>query len=432
MLLLCAGLVLTLTVPALAAPQFKYNGYYRVRSYYMNNLNLADDSDDENVTAYFDHRFRFQPTLILNDHLSLRARFEAVKNNKWGTQASALNYKAPDRTVNTTETSSVDLARMWMVIKTNYGTFNIGRMITGAYGLPALGYGRGHMTSDFNLGYSFDNMTEQGTVKYTYKQGPLALQLQYIKFAENDYATTASDEDLDTYSAMVTYKWASGSANMAVIYDRDRSDPSLDVDKWHFRPAAIVSFGPITIHAELEYLAGNADPAGGGDSDDIGGLGWNFDVVYSYGPGWVRAAVLWFEAPDADDPTDLSQGQVMRSGWWYPVLIANQVKTSAGLSLPKNNFTYFQLVAEHTLNEMIRLSGSIHYININDPDVYGSDLDSDFGWEFQAGVVLTFWKNLSVVSELAYFTPGGFLEGSNGSQDVGSAYAWVNMVKIDY
>ena len=356
--ILVAILVAAFTAPALAAyPEFKYNGMYRVRIWYLNNQSLADDSDDEDKAAYWTHRFRFQPILNINEHLTIRGRFEAVKSNVWGTQGSSLNYAAPnrDKTTAVNNISAVDLARFWMIIKTGFGTFEIGRMITGTYGLAAMGYNVGFLIGDFTTGYVFNNMAERHGVYYTYKSGPLSLEFAFIKFEENDYNIAAYDQDQDQYSVLGTYKFAAGSFNVAVIYNRDRTDPTVDIDKWFVQPAAIVTFGPVTIHAEMQWLTGTQDPAGSGDSEDLGGLGLYFDVVYSYGPGWVRAGVMWVQAPDADDPTDLSKGQVTRGNWWLYTFM---------MPTPQNNYTQFSVAMEHEVNAMIKVGAAVHYLSL--------------------------------------------------------------------
>jgi hypothetical protein len=313
-------LALAFTVPAAAETKVDFSGSYRVRAWYVTNLNMVAEGDWDaskaepensvhaNKSSWFDHRLRIATKFMPSEALTLNMDLN-LDGNAWGTQQWTTSYRrsanlggAGGTTANVVsgnpylggndqdDGAYFEVRHYYMTIMSNFGKFDLGRMPGGNAGLAALGYSG----SDFWPAEVFDSVNPRDRIKYTFKQGDFALMAVYEKKLERDQAlgntagrTNKYDADWDEFSVTPIYKWGTGGATMTILYVRNNSNirdfratgaaPAtwsgvanamafwwhttnvewVDVDLFAFNPAVVQNFGPFGIHAELMYQTGS-------------------------------------------------------------------------------------------------------------------------------------------------------------------------------
>ena len=144
--------------PGKANVDLDLSGYYRVRYYNFFNMGFFFDTHS-NWTSYVDQRMKLDPTLTVNDSISLHMQLDLLRNVMWGDnlqyQIPALSvvrdekdqnvlqdvrfstFKLPrgnvfsmnmsNTTIDGVEVPAVDLTRLWADILLPFGRFKFGR-----------------------------------------------------------------------------------------------------------------------------------------------------------------------------------------------------------------------------------------------------------------------------------------------------------------
>jgi hypothetical protein len=488
MLVLALGvlLVAAFCVPTVVKAETKldFSGYYRVRYFYKNNYNLASDSDDETKSSYFDHRFRINPILTVSDCLRFRARVQS--QSRWGNTGNNTPDSYPYGPYGDgTNAMALNLNRAWMEIKTKYGAFSIGRQYGGSAGLERMGY-VGPMFDDASHNLAgevepFESSGDRDKIEYALPLGAFTLTAYYEKNNELDDKNDAKvdtngdgvgdliygyDDDADTYGIRGDYKWATGSANMAFIYHRFRdhflnqnaaaiaaTEAGRDeIDIYHFNPAYMQTFGPFSIHAEFDYMAGvvRYDDANGRTNlqdKDLIGWGGYVDAFYNYGSGEIGAQFQYLQgADDWYDTDDTKEGVLGYGGDHYPWLLAQAIIANHDLSDGSvdgiagggadRNYWAFGLQANHNLSEILMLHAAIGYFQlVNVPDNYltaRDEVDKNLGFEADFGLHWKIMEGLDLSSVAGYFWAGSAFEYGGLVEDPGNAYSWANELRMSF
>ncbi len=145
----CAGLFLLSSSTAFAV-DFSTHGYYRTRVVGLEDMDLqtpnsaiANPNDLAGFVTYNQMRLRLEPTLKLNDHLSIQAQFDILDNVLYGTEnTKELNVLSPLVGTLTMpagagsfwmtgaeagDQKSINIRRVWADILTPIGKFRLGR-----------------------------------------------------------------------------------------------------------------------------------------------------------------------------------------------------------------------------------------------------------------------------------------------------------------
>lgn len=320
---LAAVLVLAFTLPVMAETSVKFSGYYRVRYWYLNNLNLAHKQKQEHKQTYFDHRFRLAFSFHPSEVLSMNVSTQVNKDQKWGNQKSNMEWSgkadsvtntvmvAPNggvyiaKTVNNNNIwdNGIEFYRTYMTILTPYGKFDVGRMSGGEAGLTVFGYYGGPFHEDID---PFCTEGPRDRIKYTFKAGNFVVVGIFEKLAEIDSNNGTYDSDVDAYHIIPVYTFGGegfkGAVNCLFTYVRDRSgalsfgsnftnapvavspayqqaglipiasSPTSTVtgvvamngggyDLYGIWPAAQFEFGPFAFRTTFRYVTGTYTPA---------------------------------------------------------------------------------------------------------------------------------------------------------------------------
>ncbi len=418
-LALAALLTVAFAATAIAETKVSMSGYYRVRGWYKNNYNFADESDNEAKSSYFDQRFRLKVDIMPSDNLSVTLKTQALKDNKWGTQKSNLNWAnsvgalgngAGDAEYN----SSFEVYEVYMTIKSAYGQFQIGRQESFTYGLSSLGYADGDRCP-------FDGADELNAIRYDYGSDNLNVRAWYGKVAEIDQSSVEQDGDYDQFGVEPTFKFANGAAGVAVLFDRDHTG-GLKIDTYTINPALRLMFGAFQVNAELAWLTGKEDVT----DTDLEGMGFYLDGSWTYGPGQVGAFYVYTQGDD--DATDNKvKGLITTGGDFCPLLLLyDECITNVGDGA--NHWT-FGLWWNHNITESLMLNAAYGYVKMNEVP---TGFDDNHGSEFDFGLSYQIMPNLTYSAIFGYFMPGDYIKDMMGVNDVGSAYAFKHQLQMNF
>ena len=125
-----AFLVIAFAAGAYAETKVSFNGEYRIRGWYRQNLNVANDTDNEDKAAYFDHRWELTGRFMPNENVTFNFRGRTNEDQVWGGAAPVTGATAGVMTFD----------RLYMDVKTKYGLWTIGLQEGGIAGLAVLGW----------------------------------------------------------------------------------------------------------------------------------------------------------------------------------------------------------------------------------------------------------------------------------------------------
>ena len=419
-MILGAILIVALAATAYAETKVAFEGSYRIRGYYLQNTNVAVDTDDEDKSSYFDHRWRLEGHFMPNDNVAFHFRGDANQNQVWGGAAPVTGATA----------GVMEIDRMYMTIKTAYGSFKAGLSTGGFGGLYGLG---------LQARPAFDTELDSFSASWANKFGPLLMVLVYEKIVEIDMnfqptnwsgaGTADSDQDFDHFIAIGNYDFANGAAGLWVHYFSNKANPAAEWTMWKLNPALKLNFGPVTLGAELMYATGNVDYAGGVENDREG-IGYYMEGSYNYGPGSLAAWYMYTQGED-DATDDNEKGFVGTGDDFEPLLLVYEIglPTYDLSGQNANNHWTFGLAWNHSLTESLMLSAAFGYVKLNEvPDGW----DDTYGSEVDFGLSYNVMANLDYNATFGYFMPGDAWKAGGALDDPNSAWAFKHELVMNF
>ena len=232
--------------------------------------------------------------------------------------------------------------------------------------------------------------------------------------------TADEDQDWDLYLQLTQYKWKNGGVNNMIGYSRNRAVSGSKIDAWLLNPAAMMDFGPFSIHGELRYLNGQMTTVGANDIE-LKGLAYFIEGDFNYGPGTIGAWYLWTQGDD-DGLADGELSNRVTSGTEFlPLLVVYDEGLSVGTLTDTSNHWTLGLWWEHSVTENLMLNGAFGYIKIDEvPDGW----DDVYGSEFDVGMSYGLMANLTYNAKFGYFMPGDWWKAGVAGVDQPNA-AWI-------
>jgi hypothetical protein len=362
-----------------------------------------------------------------------------------------------------------------------------------------LGYGGSNFTTTAHQVFinvqPFESTGDRDRIVYNLPLGAFTFSAVYEKSTEVDTANTGSqfwynnpgyDDDYDQFAMVGTYKWATGSANLTGVYQRQRNlysglvdaawggvpwwEADVERDSFIIAPAVIANFGPFSMHFEFDYMWGTVkyddfptNWAGLAARPDEDQQGWGvyLDGWYNYGPGEVGMLFNYVQGTNWDRAGNETYEGLMGYGAdHYPFLVgyalASNHDLTDGVLLNDNNgdgfldggsqnFWNVGLMADHNLTERLMLHAAVGYFAlVNTPDrnaylapLQTEELSKDLGWELDLGLNWKIMEGLDFTSMFGYFWGGSAWDYGNAVQnvlgeDTGNAYAWRNMLWMSF
>ncbi len=460
-LILSMVLLLGVAGTAFAETKVSINGTYRIRAFYLNNYkNVADKSEDEDKSSFFDQRFRINVKLFPSDNLVLECHLQALRDNKWGTQTGTLTWKykpgmpgwpgwpssspgAGDFEYN----SGIEFYRVWMTIMTQYGVFFAGRSYEDGAGLSMFGdaYGVSPVEADRLV---FDSRFSLDRARYYFKKGAFSMWAFYEKTFEVDcgdiaYAAGEQDKDFDKFGILPQWNFGPGSGvNCLIRYDRNHSGveatpalPNWGVglseksEKWIINPSLRIKRDTWEFNTELKYITGEMKGWGWvpGNDKDLEGLGFYMDGIYKYGSGLVGAWYLYTQGDD--DATDDKMKGMVGSGFDYvPLFIAYDTAMGAFSLNDAANHQALGVWVDHNITENLVFHAAYGYIDMSEvPDGVGKH----YGSEFDMALKYTIMKNLDYTLAFGYLAPGDYFKDMLG-HETGNVYMFKNQIVMSF
>lgn len=335
-------LVMALVTGAIAETKVEFKGSYRARYFNTSNMGTGvgvpgvagapvQPAGRDTQSNYFDQRFTIDPRFIISDNVQLDMRIRGLDDNRWGRQnAGKIQWRAWDGGAAANSTSSFEINRVFMRIKTGFGEFRVGRMSGGVAGLNLLGYEGTRFVDASNYFIEVDPFDNEGprqritwSLPVPLSFGKVGITAVYEKAGEMDDANRGSrgepvgpgyDSDVDNFYLLPSLDWGSGGANVLFGYLRNRlnnralfaarstatTTPNYntvyDEDLLLINPAFVQKMGPAAIHFEGWWNTSYRridrrfwQAAGFGAPSNYSTQGWGLylDGTFNYGPGDV-------------------------------------------------------------------------------------------------------------------------------------------------
>jgi len=396
---LVIGVALLLAAPAMAV-DIAWDGHLRVRGYLEKNAPMSDTADDYN--AFYDMRMRTNWTLTVSDYLSIRTRWRALNQIGGGEDSGSSNF---------------DWERAWMDIKTPYGVFQAGRMITKTFGTSFV-----------------DDEDDVFRLNYVTKlMDKVTLVVTAQKAVEGDggYADTAdgtpnwqiSDNDTDVYGFALVYPTENWTIGSLQVYLRSRTG-TAHLNRYSANPYFTGKFGNLALQAEGLVYFGDAS-----QDVDYKAYALNGEATYDLGMASIMLGAAYTSGDD--DPTDGDEEFMPLGADWEKFYIlfgttgdSPNVLGSIGNFAQASNRAGFTTIyggADTNITEKINVGLSAAWAQANEP---AGDLSDDAGIEVDLRVNWNIYDNLTYSFVGAYLMAGDYwkdaseaVNGPDGNDD---------------
>ncbi|WP_028315242.1 hypothetical protein [Desulfatibacillum aliphaticivorans] len=476
------ALVAAFTLPAMAETKFSFKGTYRVRGFMLSNPQLQADQLAVKATgnpaqsgytlaipatgetasqSWMDMRFRMESTFTVSDRLAVVTRFDALDNKRYGD---------PD-TVGTTD--NIDWDRAYMVVTTDFGKFQAGRMAGGTYGNVFL-----------------DTETERDRVRFDTMLDKWVISLIYEKQFEGDGMTIWTDSDVDFYYAAATYLSEDLRGGLLMGYGnaKNNSDdflgvgPCSDMSLILADPFVDANFGDFNVKAEAQIRWGKFAEfdrdvyaasikamdaarklAGLGPQPDVDwdAYAWNLEGSWASGPFSAELGYVWVKGEN--DPYDDKWESVGGIGddWGKVFILTNTDSGFEGILGGHNGAAAAGAAAGNlssgstaALNgcKMIYVGGSYSpldnltisamfansksespgYVDLGGLPVDSRDFASDHGSEYDLTIDWDIYDNLNYTFIAAFLDVGDYWQFGNPYRELENTWCFWQQLQLSF
>ena len=413
---ICAAFIMAAPAMAIDAD---FSGEYRVRGFYDSHYDLRDNASN----AYMNMCLELDTVFKVTDNLSLTTKIMGLEDKNWGTTDDYGN--------------DLDLNHVYMTIKTDFGKFDIGRMLGGPLG------------NDFA-----DFEYEADRIKYTKVIDDFKVVAIFQKAVEGDSPSTAiADGDKDDYYLVGMYNAEDIAAGLGYTFMNDKR-ASNATSRYHLLdPYFNAKFGPLALQGELFYKFGKTEydnPAL--DDLDKDAIAYNLEATYDLGMASVMAGYAFFSG-DKDGNTDHED-----SGFEYgvgdnwrrlfiltsdedPVLCENlggvgNLSTEGGASayIPGDRITrtgakIYYAGASFIPMENLQL-GLV--LGLADADEVPAGWKDDIGTEYDLTLNWKIYDNLTYRAIAAFLDAGDIWKGGVATEQVEDTYAIFHELSLTF
>jgi hypothetical protein len=237
---ICAAFIMAAPAMAIDAD---FSGEYSVRGFYNSHYDLRDNASD----AYMNMALELYTVFKVTDNLSLTTKIMGLEDKNWGTTDNINADTDPGDSIGGSG-NDLDLDHVYMTIKTDFGKFDIGRMLGGPFG------------NDF-----VDFEYEADRIKYTKVINDFKVTAIFQKRIEDDSPNRyVADQDTDDYFLCGDYTAENIGAGLSYIFSNDKRDYKGDLlgatSRYHvLNPYFDAKFGGFDLQAELFWKFGDTD-----------------------------------------------------------------------------------------------------------------------------------------------------------------------------
>ena len=392
--LLAAGLVLAMTLPA-AAFDNEFGGYFRTRAYMQKDFS-GSDSGAQNYQAV-DQRTRLFYTAVFSEDFKFVNQFEF--NTTWGDVNNGGGIGTDGTTI--------------FRIKNSYANFNLGPVNA----LVGLQY------RVLNRGFLFDD--DFAGLAVTYKGGNFQIPFIWMKAYEGGYGKDKNDNDVDYYVLKPTFNFGKTTLTPTFVYIY-----SKDASKWPMttgNKAVSVYFAGTDFDVKFDngsalwftglYEGGSADLLNGKKMDvkaylvALGGTA-------KFGAFDVHGQAFWATGDDRNT-TDSAEAFYVPRGqmyYWAEIMGYGLFDNQASANSCADKISNIQAVnigIGLKATDKLSFKADVWHARLAEPNAKGDD---SLGTEIDLRMTYALMKNLNLDLVGAYlFTGDATYKGTNSS-----------------
>ena len=433
LIMVVLGLITAFSTTVFAA-DVKFSGQFYAAGMYLDQTSLKKDATGYSSTAFYFQRLRVRTDFIVSPGLTLVTRFDALER-AWGAPRSEADVGLDVDSAGTmAENENIAFDWAYINYKAPIGVFNVGIMNKGTTG-TAFG----------------NNIAPAARIKYAYTYGPVFVEVQTSKLAENSYTaknTTANwtDADRNEYGIQARYSWKGGKAGVNVTYNRDaRNRPSANNKKvyWQVVPYAMAKIGPVALEAELGYVTGKERDHDDGTADiKLVGLSGYVDALADFGMFYAGGTFAYVSGDKPD--TAKKEGGTLSGGRdWNPCLILfsyydtrrwvgaitgwDATATGEINNAMKNAFFYQGRVGVRPIADLDIMASLAYAVADKKPSGY---LEKDYGLELDLTATYKVTNNLSYMMGVGYLWTGDYFKYNDINNKVDDNYMVINKLTL--
>ncbi|MCL7487820.1 MAG: hypothetical protein M8357_06580 [Desulfobulbaceae bacterium] len=394
-----------------SALDLEVKGSYDGAGYWIDGAtdNGVSPFENSNDADWYQHRFRIQPTLIVNDKVRVNSDIRMISSNTvWGGGA------AGDDT-NTADGNNFNVDKLWLVYDSPIGKWEIGRRPGGAWGTD-------FVSSSTNADRIFWHLPTSGPLKaYVFLQ----------KLEENDKLSGVDSdgplvsgfngEDRDYYEGAVGYKTDAMTIYGGIgTYQKDATGQ----DFWRFKTYGIIAAGPGNVVFEGDYKIGDSS-----STVEIDAYAAMLAYTGTVGNISFLAGYATISGDNDNDATetnayDVSHGTgddfeplYILTGNRTNVLNGDAGANPVGDAVRQAGVHALVATADYKVSEDMTLHGGLGWGMADDEP---AGWDDAYGWEADLGMSYKLYQNLTYDLHFGYWFVGDFadLGGAAKSDDV--------------
>lgn len=388
-----------------SALELKVQGAYEAAGYWIDAYNDgADPVEGGNDGDWYQHRFRLQPDLIVNDKIQVKSDIRLISSNTvWGSQ--------DDLKTSNGENFNVD--KLWMIYDSPVGKWEIGRRPGGSWGLDFVSSGSNadrimwHFPTSGPLkGYAFLQKNEERDISGAFESdGPLV--------------SGFNGEDSDYYETAMGYKTDAMTAYLGV---GTTQDDSADNNFWRVKGYGEFGAGPVNIFSEFDYKFGDKADIDYDSYALILGAKGNAGNISWMGAYFTMSG----DSNSADNKNTAYDANHGTGDDFEPLYImtGNRVNVLNG-DLFGNQPNAARKAGVHgvvgssdfKVSEDLTLHGALGWAMAEDAP---AGFDDEYGWEANLGLAYKLYQNLTYELHFGYWFVGDFFEeaGAVSTDDV--------------
>jgi hypothetical protein len=391
-----------------SALELKVRGSYDGAGYWIdgatdNGVNPWEGSNDGD---WYQHRFRIEPDLIINDKVMVKSDIRLISSNTvWGSQDD----------LDTADGENMNIDKLWLVYNSPVGKWEVGRRPGGSWGLD-------FVSSSSNA---------DRIMWWAPTSGPFQAYAFLQKSKENDKLDGVDSDgplvsgfngaDSDYYETAVGYKTDTVTAWMGIATSQN---DAADLEMWRVKGYGTFGLGAVTLASEFDYKFGQQNTAVDYDSyallvaamGNVGNVSW-----------MAGAATISGDSDATDDENNAYDADHGTGDDFEPLYIltgnrTNVLNGDAGNNIVGNTVRQAGVIAlvataDYKVSEDLSLHGGLGW-GMADEEPAG--FDDAYGWEADLGLSYKLYQNLTYDLHFGYWFVGDFadLGGTVETDDV--------------
>jgi len=351
---------------------------------------------------WYQHTFRINPTLIVNDKVQVRSDIRLVDSNSvWGSQDDLQRFNGDGLRVN----------KLWLTYDSPVGKLEVGRRPAGAWMNAFVNSGTAAdrimlwaPKMDNFKGYAFlQKSTERDA--YAFPYGVLGPYQPLDDDADNDYYEVAG-------------AYVADNMNFWLGLGTQQDNGAANISMWRLK-----GYGDFTIndsnklYGEFDWKTGDR---GTNSATDIDSSAWIFGWMGNFGNIAPSVHLAYISGQDnSADSTAYSSSKGMGAdfeplyiltGQSTNILNGDRGASAVGTAVRTSGALALVALADYKVSEDLTLHGGLGWGTADETDWIGPGVDDDYGWEANLGLAYKVYQNLTYAVHFGYWSVGDFAQ----------------------